>query len=294
MMKFTKMQAMAVIPHQERTCKTFSNENIDPEMTEYNYSVWPADEDAPYMVEKSGWKMLTHRLSQVKYLHRKDVNVLVEWVIHLGPDVPPGFKNEQAFFLACMRYCAREYGAENICYGIVQVDEENPHLTVGFVPVVKKPLKLRKNASAAARAEYEAAVAAGKTMIEVVDADSVITRKHLQGWHGGLTNYLIDELGYDPAVYTGITKALGGNVPVKSMKRKPRDWREKRNLRAAQFHEVRRAEKDAEKTGRHAGLEAVMAMADPTWSLDPDQEQGRETKGLADLVQAARDEGGRQ
>lgn len=286
MMKFTKMAAMAVIAHQERTCLTHSNENIREEDTRFNYSVWPADDEGPYQVEKAGWANLTRRLSEVRHLKRKDVNVLVEWTIHLGPDVPPGYDNEEAFFKACMKYCAREYGAENICYGIVHVDEANPHLTVGFVPVVKKPLKLRKNASAAAKAEYEAAVAAGKTVIEVVDADSVITRKHLQGWHGGLTNYLVDELGYDPAVYTGITQELGGNKSVKQLKRMPSKWREQRNKRVEQFHELRRAAKNNEK----AGLEAVMAGADPNRArlqADDPAETQRQSGSLSDLIKGA-------
>lgn len=290
MKKFTKMQAMAVIAHQERTGSTHSNENIDPEQTKYNYSVWPYD-DPDLVGEKHGWNRLTKRLSEVKYLNRKDVNVLVEWTIHLGPDVPPGYDNEEEFFRACMRYCEREYGAENICYGIVHVDEENPHLTVGFVPVVKKPLKLRKNASAATKAEYEAAVAAGKTMIEVVDADSVITRKHLQGWHSGLTNYLVDELGYDPAVYTGITKELGGNKTVKQLKRMPAKWREQRNKRVEQFHEVRRAAKNNQK----AGLDAVIAGADPNRQrLQQDfPEQTGEKASLLDQIKDATNRGGR-
>ena len=290
MKKFTKMQAMAVIAHQERTGSTHSNENIDPEQTKYNYSVWPYD-DPDLVGEKHGWSRLTKRLSEVKCLNRKDVNVLVEWTIHLGPDVPPGYDNEEEFFRACMKYCEREYGAENICYGIVHVDEENPHLTVGFVPVVKKPLKLRKNASAATKAEYEAAVAAGKTMIEVVDADSVITRKHLQGWHGGLTNYLVDELGYDPAVYTGITKELGGNKTVKQLKRMPAKWREQRNKRVEQFHEVRRATKNNQK----AGLDAVIAGADPNRQrLQQDlPEQTGKPASLLDQIKDATNRGGR-
>lgn len=291
MKKFTKMQALAVIAHQERTSQTHSNDNINPEMTQYNYAVWPYD-DPDLVGEKHGWRRLLHRLAQVKHLKRKDVNVLVEWVIHLGPDVPPGYDSEEEFFRACMRYCEREYGAENICYGIVHVDEENPHLTVGFVPVVKKPLKLRKNASAATKAEYDAAVAAGKTVIEVVDADSVITRKHLQGWHGGLTNFLIDELGYDPAVKTGITKAMGGNMTVPQMKRKDAKWRERRNKQAAQFHENRRAAKE----GRHSDLAARIAMADPNRAKLQEQfdhEPKKKGLNLADLMKDARDAGGK-
>lgn len=282
MMKFTKMQALAVIAHQERTCSTHSNDNIREEDTKYNYSVWPADDDAPYAVEKSGWKNLTHRLSQVKHLDRKDVNVLVEWCIHLGPDVPPGFENEEAFFLACMRYCAHKYGAENICYGIVHVDEENPHLTVGIVPVVRKPLKLRKNASERLKREYKAAVAAGKTTIEVVDANSLINRKHLQGWHSELSNYLVDELGYDPAVYTGITKELGGNMSVRDLKRQSPDWREKRNKRAEAFHEVRRAKIEE----RNADIEAVMELGKPDKPQAPIQPEksGIRAPALEDVI----------
>lgn len=258
MMKFSKMEALAVIAHQERTCLTHSNENIDPERTKDNYSVWPPDR--PDQVgEKHGWQRLQQRLDQVKHLNRSDVNVLVEWVIHLGPDVPPGYENEKAFFEACMRYCVRKYGAENICYGIVHKDEETPHLTVGFVPVVRKAMKLRKNASAASRAAYEEAVASGNTTVEVLDADSIITRKHLQDWHGGLTQHLINELGYDPAVNTGITEALGGNVSVKQLKKMPSNWRENRNKFVKAFHSSRRAAVE----GRKPALNDTMTLSGP-------------------------------
>lgn len=294
MMKWTRMQAMAIIAHQERTGATHSNENIDPERTKDNYAVWPY-EDPDRVGEKHGWRRLLQRLEKVKYLQRKDVNVLVEWTIHLGVDCPPGYESQKAFFESCMRYCEKLYGSENICYGIVHLDEETPHLTVGFVPVVRKPLKLRKNASAATRAAYEAALKEGKTEIETVDADSVITRKHLQDWHGGLTAHLIAELGYDPAVLTGITKAMGGNMPVKRLKSQSKDWREKRNKRAEQFHEVRRAAK----SGKHSSLEARMAMADPKQvrpQADPGPKQrpadGRKPS-LDDLMGGARKRGGR-
>lgn len=283
MRKFTKMQAMAIIAHQERTCLTHSNENIDPERTKYNYSVWPP-EDPDLVGEKHGWKRLLHRLSQVKHLLRRDVNVLVEWVVHLGADVPPGYDKEEEFFQACMNFFAAEHGAENIVYGIVHVDEEHPHLTVGFVPVVKKKLKLRKNASAKTKAEYKAAVAAGKTEIEVVDANSLINRDYLKGWHSNFSNYLTEQLGYDPGVYTGITKELGGNLTVAQLKRKPKDWREKREQRSAAFHERRRAARD----GRQAGLDAQIDGADPTKAnLQSDAPSRSQSGSLADLLGSA-------
>ena len=282
MMKFTKMEAMAVIAHQERTCLTHSNDNIDPEQTQYNYSVWPYDN--PDLVgEKHGWARLTKRLSQVKCLRRSDVNVLVEWTIHLGTDVPPGYDNEEEFFRACMRYCENKYGSENIIYGIVHVDEETPHLTVGIVPVVKKKLKLRKNESERLKQEYEEAVAAGKTIEERVDANAVINRKHLQGWHGGLTQHLIDELGYDPAVYTGITEELGGNMTVEQLKRQGSDWRERRNKRAAAFHEARRAKLE----GRRPSVEAVMELSKtdkPQAELQTREQAGERAESIDDII----------
>lgn len=279
MMKFTRMAALAVIAHQERTCSTHSNENIDPARADQNYNVWPLGSPDKFG-EKHGWQRLQKRLDEVKCLKRSDVNVLVEWVIHLGPDVPPGYENEQAFFEACMRYVANKYGAENICYGIVHKDEETPHLTVGIVPVVQKPLKLRKNASEASKKAYEAAVAEGKSLIEVVDADKLITRKHLQDWHSGLTQHLIDELGYDPAVYTGITKELGGNNTVKQLKRRSGDWREKRNKRAAAFHRARRAEKE----GRKASLQDQLELKGPKPQAEP---VPKEERSLDDMMKAA-------
>lgn len=281
MMKFKRMAALAVIAHQERTCSTHSNENIDLTRADQNYNVWPLGSPDTFG-EKHGWQRLQKRLSEVKCLNRNDVNILVEWVIHLGPDVPPGYENEKAFFEACMRYVAKKYGAENICYGIVHKDEENPHLTVGIVPVVQKPLKLRKNASEASKKAYNEAIAKGETFIEVVDADKLITRKHLQDWHTGLTAHLIDELGYDPAVHTGITKALGGNNDVKQLKRRPRDWREKRNRQADAFHRARRATKAGRKPtiNDRIILNGPKAQAEPMFSDD-------EKQALDALIKAA-------
>lgn len=292
MRHYTKMRAMAVIAHQERTCQSHSNDSIDPERTKDNYAVWPYD-NPDKVGEKHGWHRLLHRLSQVRVHHRKDVNVLIEWIIHLGVDVPPGFENEKAFFEACMRYCEMKYGKENIIYGLVHKDEETPHLTVGIVPVVKKERKLRKNASKKTREKYEAAMAAGDTMIEAVDADELISLKHLKDWHGGLKNFLIDALGYDPAVYTGITKELGGDMSVKAMKRKPASWREQRNKRAAAFHEKRRAEAGL-LGGRKAGLDAVIEMANPNPVRPQAQPAQEPTKkaGLDSIIKNAKDRGG--
>ena len=298
--KYNMRQAIAIIAHCERTGGYHSNKNIDPERTQDDYSLWPADDPDELVLDtevpgqssaRYAYRRMKQRLSEVSCLDRNDVNVLCDWCIHLGVDTLPGYENQRQFFEACVEYICDLYGKENVVYAWVHMDEETPHIHVGFVPVVKKPLKLRKNASAATKQAYEDAVAAGQTHVDRVDADSVITRKHLQDWHPGFQAAMIDQLGYDPGVHTGVTQYLGGNMSVGQLKNKPRNWRQKRNRAAEAYHETRRAAK----SGRRAGLDAVITASDPESSRMQSQERpGKEQKGvsLADLMQEAREQGG--
>ena len=299
--KYTMRQAVAIIGHCERTGGSHSNTNIDPERTKDNYSLWP--KDAPDQMRfdteipgqssaRYAYQRMQQRLSEVSRLQRRDVNVLCDWCIHLGVDVPPGYENQRRFFEACVRYICDLYGSENIMYAWVHMDEDTPHIHIGFVPIVKKHMKLRKNASAATREAYENAVAAGQTHIERVDADSVITRKHLQGWHPAFQQAMTQQLGYDPGVHTGVTQALGGNLSVKQLKNKPSDWREKRNKQAAAFHAARRAEKD----GRKASLSDTITLTGPKPQASPGvpmQQLDHKTSALDALIKGAKDRGGR-
>lgn len=292
--KYTLQQAKAIIAHAERTGATHSNENIDPRRTKDNYSLWPPGHpdqlvlDTGIEGQSSGryaYQRLKKRLSEVSYLQRDDVNVLCSWCLHLGVDVPPGYESKRAFFEAAVRVMSHLYGEKNVLYAWVHEDEDGSHLHFGFVPVVRKPLKLRKNASEETRAEYEAAVAAGQTMIERVDANALITRKHLQGWHGWMTKQLVDILGYDPAMHTGVTQFLGGNATVPQLKKTGPHWRERRNAQVAAFHERRRALA----TGKKAGLDAQISVADPNRQraqAAPGQEQGKK-KSLSDMMKDA-------
>lgn len=194
--KYNLQQAKAIIAHVERTGATHSNESIDPERTKDNYALWPwgnPDQlilDTEIEGQSSGryaFARLKKRLSEVSCLQRDDVNVLCDWCLHLGVDVPPGYQSKRDFYTAAVRVMAGIYGPQNVIYAWVHEDETGSHLHFGFVPVVRKELKIRKNASAAKRAEYEAAVAAGQTVVERVDANALINRRHLQGWHGFMT-----------------------------------------------------------------------------------------------------------
>ena len=254
--------------HHERTAATHSNKNIDMSRTKNNYALWPIDKPDQMVFDtgveglssgRYAAKRLRRRLAEVSCLQRPDVNVLCEWCLHLGVDVPPGYASKRTFYEAAVRVMAAQYGPKNIIYAWVHEDEVNSHIHVGFVPIVKKPLKLRKNASAATKEAYEQAVAEGKAVIERVDANSVITRKHLQGWHGWMRRQLTTQLGYDPGIYTGITAALGGNMTVAQLKNKPEGWTEKRSAAVEAYHNARRAAA----RGRIASLNDQISVSDP-------------------------------
>lgn len=299
--KYTLQQAKAIIAHVERTGATHSNDRIDPDRAERNYALWPRDnpdklilDDPEHPGRSSGryaFQRLKKRLSEVSMMDRDDVNVLCSWCMHLGKDVPPGYDTERDFFEACVRVMVERYGEENVVYAWVHDDEEGKHLHFGFVPVVWKEVKLRKNASAAKKAEYEAAVAAGQTEVERVDAHSIINWTHLKGWHGWMTQRLTQILGYDPAVHTGITKHLGENISVPDLKFKGKNWRRNRNAAVAKFHEARRAAA----TGTNASLDAKIYMADPNAErpqAEPAVEPTRK-RGLDSIIGGAKERSGK-
>ena len=299
--KYTLQEAKGIIAHVERTGATHGNENIDPELTRLNYNLWPPDDpdmlilDTDTPGQSSGryaWRRLMRRLAEVIQLDRDDVNVLCDWCIHVGPDVPPSYESQKEFFEACVRYICRRYGAENVVFAAVHMDEETPHIHIGFVPVVEKKIKLRKNASAKTKEEYEAAVAAGNTTIKKVDASSVINRNHLQSWHGGFQKFMTEELGYDPAVYTGITERLGGNMSVKQLKKQPKDWRRKRNRAADAFHAVRRAEQAGVLPSMDARQGYAEARRNPP-QANPYRAQQESTRRLDNIIGNAKERSGK-
>lgn len=266
--KYTMRQGIAIIAHCERTAQTHSNERIDPARTQDNYALWPPENPDSLVMDTGvigqssahyALRRIKKRLVQVSCLKRKDVNVLCDWCVHLGVDVPPGYDSAHSFFQAVVRYIAGLYGEENMVYAWVHMDESSPHLHAGFVPVIRKERKLRKNASKETREAYEAAMAAGKTTYERVDADAVITRRHLQDWHPRFSTWMTHELGYDPAVHTGITEALGGNISVDQLKKQAPEWTDNRKKQTDAFH----AKRISELAGKRPTLKDQVSLASP-------------------------------
>lgn len=109
---------------------------------------------------------LKKRLSEVKVLKRKDVNVLCSWVVTAPKDL--NLKLLDNFFKYTYEFLNNRYGEKNVISAYVHLDEVTPHLHYAFVPVT---IDKKKN-------------------IEKVSAKEVVNRSDLKSFHQDLENYL--------------------------------------------------------------------------------------------------------
>ena len=229
----------------EKEYVKFGNRDIDTRWTPLNYRVWPPlDEDICDVrelhvaeatrelwertgqdAEEPALKRYRRIVREVQHSNRRDLKTLCDWCISLPDEIPAVRMTE--FFDVCLRYCVREYGAENIAGAWVHVDEAHrPHLDVAFVPVVDRG-----------------------TDKERISAKDLLNRKHLKGWHDNLTSVVKKEMHIDnPGILNGRTAAQGGNRTVKQMKRSDKAYdrtkgKEVDLWRSAQLKKLEKAEK---------------------------------------------------
>lgn len=158
-----------ILEHNKRE-NNYSNQDIDPNRSKYNYSLSGHEDDFEYYKQ---------RLSEVHCLNRANVNTLSSWVVTL----PKGIKQEdqKKFFQETVNFLKDRYGEKNCVSADVHFDETTPHLHFTFIPVVWDEKKNR----------------------EKVDRKSIFTIKELKTFHNSLQNHLQSVLGYDPKVMTG-------------------------------------------------------------------------------------------
>lgn len=181
--KYTRAGAPNLFSHFDRSLKNNANKDIDSSRTHLNYN----------LVVNNGNQneILKNRLSEVKCLKRKDVNVLGSWIVTL----PKDFKgDEKAFFQATFSFLSGKYGSKNIVSAWVHNDEKQPHLHFSFVPVVFD--KKRK--------------------LEKVSAKECVTKMDLISFHKDLQNYVSEKLGQEVHILNGAT--AGGNLTVRQLK----------------------------------------------------------------------------
>lgn len=196
MMKMTKAASGHMFLHYERAKDgkgeyvRFGNQDIKPVNTVLNYNL--AYDDQP----QRQLDFLHQRLSEIKVHNRKDVNVMVDWVVTLPQSLNgKGFDDEERFFKEAYKFLNDRYGKENVISAYVHMDETTPHMHYAFIPVVED----KKNGG------YK------------LSAKEAITRKDLQTFHKDLSNHMERVFGRDIGILNEATKE--GNKSIEELKR---------------------------------------------------------------------------
>lgn len=163
-------------PDTERTFDKQRHE-IDPDRTQYNYSLINADMSAKERLNK--------RMSEVKCMKRDDVKILGQWVWTMPKDLDEEYREK--FFQGIYDFYAAKHGTENICYAQVHMDERTPHMHIGVIPVA--PNKKGENR---------------------ISAKAVFDRNYLQHAHAELQIYLEEQLGTEVNLINGETLGVDG------------------------------------------------------------------------------------
>lgn len=187
MMKHNKASCGHMFAHFDRQAEHISNENVDRTRSHLNYNL------ATHQDIGQG-DFVKQRCSEVRCQNRKDVNVMVSWVITAPKDLPE--QEHQAFFKASYDFCKNRYGEKNVVSSYVHMDEVTPHMHFAFVPVTEDKK----------RGGFK------------VSAKEVVNRADLQTFHSDLSDYLKQELGYEIGVINEATKE--GNKSILELKRK--------------------------------------------------------------------------
>lgn len=190
MAHFEKYTAGAIghmLAHYDRTHSS-STSKINESKTFLNYNL--AAKDQPL----SQLDFIHKRLSEIKVLKRKDVNVMCDWIVtapqELSKDDLP------LFFAETYKFLNERYGRENVISACVHLDETTPHIHYAFVPVV---MDKKKN-------------------IPKLSAKERVPVRELKTFHPDLTKYMKNIFGRDIGIQNDAT-ALG-NQTIKQLKQK--------------------------------------------------------------------------
>ena len=187
--KFTRGSASGILRHIERENENYSNENINQDLTCFNYNFLFGD-------SRSAHQRLKKRLAEIKVLNRKDVNVICDWIVTAPEEVINHELSYTEFFGETFEFLKNRYGEKNIVAAQTHFDEITPHIHFAFVPVV-----------------YDQ-----KKGIEKCCANDLINRKELQSFHTDLQNYFLECKNIKLSLLNGKTKSLGGNRTVDQLK----------------------------------------------------------------------------
>lgn len=184
--------ATGVLRHDERTehdkVESRKNECIKPEKTHLNYNLAP---ERRLPLSKHLEKTCSE--NNIRLNKRKDLNVMVSWIITVPKDLPE--PEHKLFFKSCYDFLTQRYGGQNnVISATVHLDETTPHLHFNFIPV-----GIDKNGN------------------KTVSSKLVCTRKDLQAFHNDLERHLESVLGHRVNILNEATKE--GNKSIEELKK---------------------------------------------------------------------------
>ena len=116
MMKHTRASCGHMFAHYDRQAEHIGNENVDRERTYLNYNL------ATHQQMEQG-EFVRKRCSEVHCQNRKDVNVMVSWVVTAPKDLPE--TEYKQFFQASYDFLKKRYGMENVVSAWVHMMRSN-------------------------------------------------------------------------------------------------------------------------------------------------------------------------
>lgn len=132
-MKKMKQENLSGIQHHDqREFKNHANEDIDKSRTHLNYDLINSE---PVNFKKNVMDFID-TTKKSKRAVRKDAVVLDEWIISSDQNFFKGLDDEKTkqYFETAVNYFKENYGAENVRYADVHMDETTPHMHMGIVP----------------------------------------------------------------------------------------------------------------------------------------------------------------
>lgn len=181
--KYTRGTLGHMLDHYDRSKNV--PDLLYPEKSSLNYNL--AKDDQPL----EQLEFVHKRLSEIKVLKRKDVNVMVDWIVTAPKDLLSS--DEENFFKQTYLFLLDRYGKDNVISSYVHKDETTPHMHFAFVPVFKTKDNTFK-----------------------LSAKEVITRNDLRSFHTDLDKRLRHFFGYNVSVLNEATKE--GNKTISELK----------------------------------------------------------------------------
>lgn len=194
--KYTTIDAVNILRHNNRSAKHMSNADIDPERSNLNYSFINRN--------CSDLEYFRQRKDELYSINRADLKVLAGWIVSVPQDLDEKFHYK--FFEETHNFLIQKYGEMNAIQSVVHLDESGqPHLHFTFIPVV---LDEKFNVSHLKNHDKK----------EKICMKNVINRVELLKFHKEYMEYLSSKFPFTPNILTGITKKNGGNKTVRELK----------------------------------------------------------------------------